>query len=265
MAHLGGLFRKGLSERQRSKLMAKFEHFGSEPADTPLKTEAERFFWQGKHRPTRKWHHYLPIYDELLSRFRGTPVRMLEIGVRKGGSLDLWRSLLGQDAVIYGIDIDPSCSTMSGPDAQVRIGSQTDPDFLASVVKEMGGLDIVVDDGSHIAKDIVRSLDVLFPHLSETGLYLIEDLHTSYWRKFASQGPFGSNVLRLVNDMIADMHCHYHNMPTRHAPTAGWITGIRVYDSILVLEKGKMRPPRHTGTHDTRLVATAASTERNHV
>jgi hypothetical protein len=37
-----------------------------------------------------KWHHYLSIYDRYLSRYRNTPVRLLEIGVFKGGSQRMW-------------------------------------------------------------------------------------------------------------------------------------------------------------------------------
>ena len=48
--------------------------------------------------------------------------------------------------IIYGIDIDPACAAFDGIDAQVRIGSQADPDFLRRVVQEMGGVDVVLAD-----------------------------------------------------------------------------------------------------------------------
>ena len=37
-----------------------------------------------------KWHHYFDVYERHLARFRGSPVRVLEIGVKNGGSLSLW-------------------------------------------------------------------------------------------------------------------------------------------------------------------------------
>ncbi len=76
---------------------------------------------------------------------------MLEIGVSKGGSLALWRKALGDRATIFGIDIDPKCAEFDGKFAKVRIGSQADASFLKSVVDEMGGVDLVLDDGSHVA------------------------------------------------------------------------------------------------------------------
>ena len=109
---------------------------------------------------------------------------MLEIGVFMGGSLALWRKFLGPDAVIFGIDINPSCIAFDGQFACVRIGSQDDPQFLRSIVAEMGGIDVVLDDGSHIASHQRASFDLLFPLLSDGGHYIVEDMHTAYWRSF---------------------------------------------------------------------------------
>ncbi|KAG1649487.1 putative 14 protein in nqo3 5'region [Nymphon striatum] len=94
-----------------------------------------------------KWHHYLPLYDRYFGQYRNTPVKFLEIGVNNGGSLQMWRRYLGPDAVLCGIDINPDCAQYDGQSGMVRIGSQDDPEFLAEVVKEMGGVDVVLDDG----------------------------------------------------------------------------------------------------------------------
>lgn len=54
----------------------------------------------------------------------------------------------------------------------MRIGSQADKDFLGAVVKEMGGIDVVLDDGSHQMLHIIKSLSYLFPHLNDGGIYI---------------------------------------------------------------------------------------------
>lgn len=59
---------------------------------------------------------------------------MLEIGVCHHGSLAPWRKLLSTEARLYGIDINRQCASYGGDNAIVRIGSQSDPDFLRSVV-----------------------------------------------------------------------------------------------------------------------------------
>jgi hypothetical protein len=54
-----------------------------------------------------KFLHYLPIYESALSAFRPRPIRMMEVGVARGGSLHMWRKYLHPESVIVGIDIDP--------------------------------------------------------------------------------------------------------------------------------------------------------------
>lgn len=145
---------------------------------------AAEIFFANQGRTVHKWLHYLAIYNSLLGPYVGSAVRMLEIGVYKGGSLALWRKFLGDKATLFGVDIDPSCARYDGERGSVRIGSQDDPEFLAQVVAEMGGVDIVLDDGSHVASHQRVSFETLFPLLSEGGLYLIEDMHTAYWPSY---------------------------------------------------------------------------------
>ena len=107
-----------------------------------------------------KWHHYIPLYERYFSPFRGRKIRFLEIGVSKGGSLQMWRKYFGEEAIIFGIDIDSECSKFNGLAGQVRIGSQADKNFLETVVSDMGGIDVVLDDGSHQMEHIRKSLKV---------------------------------------------------------------------------------------------------------
>jgi hypothetical protein len=193
-----------------------------------------------------KWHHYIPIYDRYLSRFRGTAFRFLEIGVSKGGSLQLWRQYFGSDAVIFGIDIDPKCGRLDGKDAQVRIGSQDDPAFLRSVVQEMGGLDAVLDDGSHHMEHVRTSLTTLFPLLTSGGTYMIEDLHTAYWPYYGGGLASKRNFFAEVQPMIDDMHRWYHDAPVGSPGLGDVVTGIHVHDSIVVLDKGHVFAPVHS-------------------
>ncbi len=193
-----------------------------------------------------KWHHYIPLYDRYFAAFRGKPVRFLEIGVFKGGSLQMWRRYLGEEAVIFGIDIDPACAAFDGQAGQVRIGSQDDPKFLAAVVEEMGGVDAVLDDGSHVMTHVRTSLRELFPSLAAGGVYMIEDLHTAYWKAYG--GAFGRrrNFFFDLLPLIDDMHRPYHGQPEQMRGIGGAVSGVHVHDSIVVLEKGPVHPPVHS-------------------
>ena len=225
---------------------------------TPDMSDIERIFWSNRGPVVHKWLHYLPIYDRYLSRYRGTPVRMLEIGVYRGGSLHLWREYLGPEATIFGIDINPECAAVNGIDGQVRIGSQADAAFLRSVVGEMGGVDIVLDDGSHVGRHIRASLDALFPLLADDGLYLIEDVHTAYSRRY--DGRFSRhNFMRLLGRLTDDMHHWYHVGGQKVAATADSLVGLHIHDSLVVLEKGRKAAPAHIQVGDETTVRTQVS------
>lgn len=193
-----------------------------------------------------KWHHYIPLYDRYFGPWKGRAPRFLEIGVSKGGSLQLWRRFFGPEAVIFGIDIDPRCARFDGQAGQVRIGSQDDPEFLASVVEEMGGLDLVVDDGSHVMAHIEASLACLFPRLASDGIYLIEDLHTAYWEDWGGGVDRPENFFNSVRRMIDGMHRWYHDAPGARPGIEGRLAGIHVHDSLVVLEKGPGAAPVHS-------------------
>ena len=170
-------------------------------------------------------------------------MRFLEIGVFKGGSLEVWRDYLGPRATIFGIDIDPDCAAYVDAPNQVRIGSQADPKFLREIVAAMGGVDVVLDDGSHVARHQTISFATLFPLLSDGGLYMIEDTHTSYWPGWFFGGlKRKGTAVELIKETIDDMHRWYH---WQKRPSHGPVRAVHAYDSVAVIEKQATPPPTH--------------------
>ncbi|RHW16668.1 class I SAM-dependent methyltransferase [Sphingomonas gilva] len=197
----------------------------------------EQAFYDHKGRIAHKWTHYLPIYDRIIAPWIGKPVRMLEIGVNKGGSLEVWRTVLGSDATIFGVDIDPRVATRVESPNQVRIGSQDDPDFLRSVVQEMGGVDIVLDDGSHIGRHVIKSFETLFPLMPVGGVYVIEDLQTSYWPGmheggYRRKGTAVEYLKTLVDEINGRFHSHGTSELFREQ-----IGSIQFFSAVAVIEK----------------------------
>ena len=93
----------------------------------------------------------------------------------------------------------------------------------------MGGVDLVLTTGriwGHINAQVSWRL---FPRLNEGGLYLIEDLHTSYWRDFGGGYRRPSTGVELIKQLIDDMHHWYHDKDV--ADEAGKLIGaIHVYE-----------------------------------
>jgi hypothetical protein len=143
-----------------------------------------------RHR-TDKWgsHWYARHYDFHFAPLRERPINLLEIGIggyddpKAGGeSLRMWRDYFPH-AAIYGLDI---ADKSAHDEARIRtfVGSQDDPEVLDRLVRESGGFDVIIDDGSHFCAHVIASFRHLFPTLKHGGIYAIEDLQTSYWPVF---------------------------------------------------------------------------------
>jgi hypothetical protein len=137
-------------------------------------------------KPAAKWQGYLQHYDRHLAELKDQPLRILEIGVQAGGSLEVWAQYFKSATLIIGCDIDPACGALQYDDPRIKvlIGDINTPETLQSLTTLTDTLDVVIDDGSHHSSDIIRSFVHLFPRLREEGTYLIEDLHCSYWESY---------------------------------------------------------------------------------
>ncbi len=134
------------------------------------------------HKHLFKLEQYFAIYEKYFSKYRNKPVRILEIGVCDGGSLDLWRMYFGEQAVIFGIDINPDTLRFASENTHIVICNQEDRDALEKRFKDEPPFDIILDDGGHMPNQQKRSFEALFPLLHPTGVYIVEDVQTSYWQ-----------------------------------------------------------------------------------
>jgi len=141
-----------------------------------------RIFIEHEGYASDKWEHYLPIYEAAFSKFtaRGQPIRLLEIGVQNGGSLQVWSKYLPEGSTIVGIDIDPACVRLPmEANISIRIGDATDPVALDHMLRD-ARFDVIIDDGSHQSHDVIATFEDCFKRLGPGGVYIIEDLHCSY-------------------------------------------------------------------------------------
>lgn len=130
-------------------------------------------------------HDYADFYEKLFNPIRDLPIRLLEIGIGEedreigGASLLTWAEYF-QNAEIVGIDLFDK-TALETDRIRTRICDQSSHEDLETLCNEFGSFDVIIDDGSHIGQHITRSLFTLFPYLSAGGLYILEDLQTSYW------------------------------------------------------------------------------------
>jgi hypothetical protein len=107
-------------------------------------------FERNEGRRIHKCEHYFDVYERHFSMFRGRSPRILEIGVFHGVSLDMRRSYFGRGTQLVDIDINPRCADLARRNIDIRIGDQSDREFLRRVIAEDGPFDVIIEDGSHL-------------------------------------------------------------------------------------------------------------------
>jgi Methyltransferase domain len=196
-------------------------------------------------RTLYKMDHYLDIYDRQLGGWQGRDVSFLEIGIYKGGSLRMWRDFFAPGARLTFADVDPSCKALELPGTQISIGDQADPAFLASLSRDRGPFDLIVDDGGHQMHQQITSFQCLWPHLTPGGLYIVEDTHTSYWPGFGGGHRAPASFIEFAKDLIDKMHSWYTEDDAGFPlhPLAREIGSIQFHDSLVIVEKTHKPPP----------------------
>ncbi len=122
-------------------------------------------------------HNYLQKYEFFLRDWKEKPLRLLELGVFKGGSERMWKRYFPR-AQIFGVDIDEACRVYAEERIEIRIGDLSQDEMLESL-KEIRP-HIIVDDASHFWSHQIKALFALFPALPSGGIYILEDLETSF-------------------------------------------------------------------------------------
>lgn len=207
-----------------------------------------------------KWLGYFPVYDKEFARFRNLKPKILEIGVYRGGSLQLWKRFFGEGSIIVGLDIDPACSRFNAPenDIHVEIGDQSDAAFLQSVIDKYGPFDIIIDDGSHVASHQIASFNGLFSAgLKDDGIYLVEDLECMYWGhtdEFRDAGVTSVEFFKMLIDIQNSIFEDYtYRDFAIHMPDTGStytvielaksVASIKFCRGLVVIEKSQQVPP----------------------
>lgn len=167
-------------------------------------------------------HGFSEIYDDFFINKRNDVLKVLEIGIDKGNSLRMWRDYF-PNAIIYGLDVQTH-QFFSEERISTHYANQSSKDDIDSFINEFGGeFDVIIDDGGHDPRYQQMSLGFLFKDLKSDGVYIVEDLHTSFmdgWLKpigFTSENENTAyNVLTKLKELgvinspyIKQDDCHY--------------------------------------------------------
>ncbi len=137
------------------------------------------------------FHNYTKIYSKYFDSLRNEKIKFLEIGIYFGDSVKLWESYF-PNADLYFVDINPSLIKYHSTRSQYHYVNQADAKAMHKLANALSGnFDVIIDDGGHKMDQQIISFQALFPYVKSGGLYIIEDLHTSYWKEYGGHGKIG--------------------------------------------------------------------------
>jgi SAM-dependent methyltransferase len=136
--------------------------------------------------------HCYNIYETFFGEVRESPINLFEVGVFNGESTKIF-SRYFRRGFILGIDHSLKDIDLKGFDnVKLFQGDQSDEAFMGGLAEKHfpGGIDIVIDDASHIGSLSRSTFGILFPRLKSGGIYVIEDWGTGYWSDWPDGGLY---------------------------------------------------------------------------
>lgn len=191
--------------------------------DLALKNDINRTSGKGSN-----WHNYTEIYAQYFSSLKQEPLKFLEIGIFEGNGVKLWEDYF-ENAELHFIDITLSNVKYFSNRSHYHVANQESADDLIKVMNiTKGNFDIIIDDGGHTMRQQLTSFLVLFPHLKSGGMYIIEDLHTSYWKEYGGGGSLAFPIsgpgtfVNFLKDLIDEVNfvgartgvANHHTIPS---------------------------------------------------
>lgn len=194
-----------------------------------------------------QFHHYTKVYAKYFEPFRKKKIKFLEIGIFHGESVKLWEAYF-QNAELHFVDIDPDMPRYRSERSLYHFADQADVDAMKALAQKIGGnFDIIIDDGGHRMDQQINSFHALFPALKSGGFYIIEDLHTSYWKEYGAHEQkscveFLKGLVDELNFSAKATGCADSGKTPAHLKATlqyyqSSIAAIHFYQSLCIIEK----------------------------
>jgi len=184
---------------------------------------------------TIKWDNYFEIYEKIFKKLETRKITIVEIGVGNGGSLFMWKSFFKENSRIIGIELNPEAKRLEKHGFEIFIGDQTDKDFWKKFYKEVGDIDILLDDGGHKNIQQVTSVMESIDHINDSGMIIIEDTHTSFMKKKGFKNPSKYSFINFCNLIIESLHRRNPMVEKRNNIFSNKVHSVEFFDSMVVI------------------------------
>ena len=182
--------------------------------------------------PSSKHSTYFSAYDDIFNKYIGKEIIFVEVGVLGGGSLFMWKNFFGKQARIIGIDLNPEAKKWEKDGFEIFIGDQSDPDFWIDFYKQVGEVDILLDDGGHTYVQQIVTSEIALDNIKNGGVLVVEDTHTSYMDKFGDQSI---KYINYISKMIDRINTRFGSF--KNAKNNKKVFSISIYESLVAFYK----------------------------
>ena len=160
-------------------------------------------------------HGYCEHYERHFDDLRYEPVALLEVGIHDGASLRMWRDWFPYGAIV-GIDKNPSTMIEDEHRIVTLCDDASIPRPWRQFERNGARFNMIIDDGSHQAEEIVGAWTYLWPLLAPGGWYVIEDLASQFCPEFggSTEGSVATSILFGLGDCalraqeVAEFHAY---------------------------------------------------------
>ena len=204
-------------------------------------SEIQKLFDKSELRSS-KYKKYFLNYDEILSRFKGKDIKIIEIGVQDGGSLKIWQEYFGSNSKIFGVDLNPQCKKFEKDNIKIFIGSQSSKNFWSKLFNQVGKVDLIIDDGGHTnAQQVITAVNCI-PNINDGGMLITEDVHSSYLKRFGNPSKY--SFINFIKKTIDDINSLYPNLKKFNFSLNQFVYSIQNFESMAVfyIDRKRCKP-----------------------
>ena len=150
-----------------------FEYFNSDKGESYINQYTQPY----KRKNSKiTAHGYAKFYEDLFKPIQDKPLKILELGSFYGNaSAALF--FYFRNSLIHSADINPDMYKYKGSRLKnFFVDSSSRESIIKNILNQDTEFNIIIEDASHMLKDQIISLFMLFPKIKKGGIFIIEEI-----------------------------------------------------------------------------------------
>ena len=198
-----------------------------------MNTIIKKYFEESKYF-SMKLEKYFHVYELILSKYKlRKDLTVVEIGVKDGGSLFIWKKLFPH-AKIIGIDLNIECKKFEKDGFIIEIGDQSSREFWKDFFYKHQNVDIIIDDGGHTNTQQINTAISCIPFIKDGGILVTEDVMCSYFFNFGNPSKY--SFINFCKKIIDDINFKFPGIGKFEFSLNNYVHSIEFFESIVVFK-----------------------------